>query len=64
MLDQPDQRGASGKTKGPALDFQQHLAALEAAGLVEHECYFLLFCHASMIGLAWRKQSTPQGMPQ
>ena len=26
--------------------------------------YFLLFCHASMIGLAWRKQSTPHGMPQ
>jgi len=34
MLDQPEKRGASGKTKGPALDFQQHLAALEAAGLV------------------------------
>ena len=34
MLDQPDKRGAPGKTKGPALDFQQHLAALEAAGLV------------------------------
>ena len=23
--------------------------------------YFLFFCHASMIGLAWRKQSTPHG---
>jgi 4-hydroxy-3-polyprenylbenzoate decarboxylase len=34
MLDQPDQRGAAAKTAGPALDFQQHLAALEAAGLV------------------------------
>ena len=34
MLDQPDKRGTTGKTKGPALDFQQHLAALEAAGLV------------------------------
>ena len=34
MLDQPDKRGAAGKTTGPALDFQQHLAALEAAGLV------------------------------
>src|SRR5882724_3092632 len=34
MLDQPDKRGIPGKTKGPALDFQQHLAALEAAGLV------------------------------
>ena len=34
MLDQPDKRSAPGKTKGPALDFQQHLAALEAAGLV------------------------------
>ena len=34
MPDQPYKRGASGKTKGPALDFQQHLAALEAAGLV------------------------------
>ena len=34
MLDQPDKRGAPAKTKGPALDFQQHLAALEAAGLV------------------------------
>ena len=34
MLDQPDKRGAPAKTQGPALDFQQHLAALEAAGLV------------------------------
>ena len=34
MLDQREKRGAPGKTKGPALDFQQHLAALEAAGLV------------------------------
>src|SRR4051812_5798819 len=34
MLDQPGQRGVSGKIKGPALDFQTHLAALEAAGLV------------------------------
>ena len=34
MLDQPDQRGTAAKTAGPALDFQQHLAALEAAGLL------------------------------
>jgi len=34
MLDQPDKRTAQAKTTGPALDFQQHLAALEAAGLV------------------------------
>jgi UbiD family decarboxylase len=34
MLDQPGKQGASGKTQGPALDFQQHLAALERAGLV------------------------------
>src|ERR1700759_3976772 len=34
MLDQTDKRPPSGKTKGPALDFQQHLAALEKAGLV------------------------------
>ena len=34
MLDQPDKRGAPARPKGPALDFQQHLAALEAAGLV------------------------------
>ena len=27
--------------------------------------YFgLFFCHSAMIGLAWRKQSTPTGMPQ
>ena len=34
MLDQPEKRGAPDKAQGPALDFQQHLAALEAAGLV------------------------------
>jgi UbiD family decarboxylase len=34
MLDQPDKRPASAKTKGPALDFQDHLKTLEAAGLV------------------------------
>jgi UbiD family decarboxylase len=34
MLDQADPRKASGKAAGPALDFQQHLAGLEAAGLV------------------------------
>ncbi len=34
MLDQPEKRGAPDKAKEPALDFQQHLAALEAAGLV------------------------------
>jgi UbiD family decarboxylase len=35
MLDQPDKpAAAAAATKGPALDFQQHLAALEAAGLV------------------------------
>ena len=34
MLDQPEKRGAPDKARGPALDFQQHLAALEAAGLV------------------------------
>src|SRR4029078_13120606 len=35
MLDQPDKRGGSaGKHKATAIDFQQHLAALEAAGLV------------------------------
>ena len=34
MLDQPGKQGAAGKTQGPALDFQQHLAALEKAGLV------------------------------
>jgi 4-hydroxy-3-polyprenylbenzoate decarboxylase len=34
MLDQPGKRPASSKTQGPALDFQQHVAALEKAGLV------------------------------
>ncbi|MBX9828419.1 MAG: UbiD family decarboxylase [Xanthobacteraceae bacterium] len=34
MLDQPDKRSAAAKSAGPALDFQQHLAALEKAGLV------------------------------
>jgi 4-hydroxy-3-polyprenylbenzoate decarboxylase len=34
MLDQPDKRGTAAKTGGPALDFQEHLKALEAAGLV------------------------------
>ena len=34
MLDQPDKRANSGKAVSPALDFQQHLAALEKAGLV------------------------------
>jgi UbiD family decarboxylase len=34
MLDQPDKRGSAAKSAGPALDFQQHLAALEKAGLV------------------------------
>ena len=34
MLDQPDKRGGSAKQNAPALDFQQHLKALEAAGLV------------------------------
>ena len=37
MLDQPDKRGTTGKTKGPALDFQQHLAALEAPDDVRGE---------------------------
>ena len=32
MLDQPGRRGASTRTRGPALDFQQHLATLEKAG--------------------------------
>ena len=47
------ERGAFGLVRGAAL-----------VGLIEHGRYFLFFCHASMIGLAWRKQSTPQGMPQ
>ncbi|MBM3527339.1 MAG: UbiD family decarboxylase [Alphaproteobacteria bacterium] len=34
MLDQPDKRSAAAKAAGPALDFQQHLARLEAEGLV------------------------------
>src|SRR4051812_43763972 len=34
MLDQPDPRSAKAQSSGPALDFQSHLAALEAAGLV------------------------------
>ncbi len=35
MLDQPKTRDTNGKTTaGPALDFQTHLAALEAAGLL------------------------------
>ena len=34
MLDQPDKRRARGQSQGPALDFQEHLAALEAQGLV------------------------------
>src|ERR1043165_6549488 len=34
MLDQPDNRGAARQSKSPALDFQDHLKALEAAGLV------------------------------
>ncbi len=46
------ERGTCGFCRGAAL-----------VRLVEHR-YFLFFCHASMIGLAWRKQSTPHGMPQ
>src|ERR1700746_2244053 len=34
MLDQPDQRDKTANKAGPALDFQQHLAALERAGLL------------------------------
>jgi 4-hydroxy-3-polyprenylbenzoate decarboxylase len=34
MLDQPDQHPTPTAAKGPALDFQQHLKALEAAGLL------------------------------
>ena len=37
MLDQPDKRSGSAKQNAPALDFQQHLKTLEAAGLVEHK---------------------------
>src|SRR5580704_10460869 len=34
MLDQPDPRRAKNPSAGPPLDFQEHLARLEAAGLV------------------------------
>src|SRR5436190_19405218 len=34
MLDQPDKKRAKAQSSGPALDFQTHLAALEAAGLL------------------------------
>jgi 4-hydroxy-3-polyprenylbenzoate decarboxylase len=34
MLDQPNQHPTPTAAKGPALDFQQHLKALEAAGLL------------------------------
>jgi UbiD family decarboxylase len=34
MLERSDKRTAKAPGKGPALDFQEHLAALEAAGLV------------------------------
>src|SRR3954468_24789911 len=34
MNEQPDQRGFTAETRAPARDFQQHLAALERAGLV------------------------------
>src|SRR5215475_8445684 len=35
MLDQPQRPSASGpRTSGPATDFQEHLAALEAEGLL------------------------------
>jgi UbiD family decarboxylase len=34
MLDQPDPRGVKAKSSGPPLDFQEHLARLEAAGLL------------------------------
>ena len=34
MLDQPTAKGKARTAKGPAADFQTHLAALEAAGLV------------------------------
>src|SRR5262245_51779709 len=34
MLDQPDRTGATEPQSGPARDFQDHLAALEAAGLL------------------------------
>jgi UbiD family decarboxylase len=34
MLDQPDPRGARARPAGPPLDFQEHLARLEAQGLL------------------------------
>src|ERR1700722_4195744 len=34
MLDQPDPHNRAAKSSGPPLDFQEHLARLEAAGLV------------------------------
>jgi 4-hydroxy-3-polyprenylbenzoate decarboxylase len=34
MLDQPDSRGTESQSSGPPLDFQDHLARLEAAGLL------------------------------
>jgi UbiD family decarboxylase len=34
MLDQPDQRRGGTQSSGPPLDFQEHLARLEAAGLL------------------------------
>jgi 4-hydroxy-3-polyprenylbenzoate decarboxylase len=34
MLDQPDKRATAARAAGPALDFQEHLTALEAAGLL------------------------------
>ncbi len=36
MLDQPDKRRPAERAAGPALDFQHHLATLEAEGLVVH----------------------------
>src|SRR4029077_13595069 len=34
MLDQPDQRKGKARSAGPPLDFQEHLARLEAQGLL------------------------------
>src|SRR5271156_5034162 len=34
MLEQPDPRRGKSSSSGPPLDFQEHLARLEAAGLV------------------------------
>ncbi|MGH6671564.1 MAG: UbiD family decarboxylase [Xanthobacteraceae bacterium] len=34
MLDQPKKKQSGGQTSGPPLDFQEHLARLEAAGLL------------------------------